>query len=513
MNLATLLTKAARTAPDRPAIIDGRAGRERITSFGELEERIQKTAARFRAIGMREGTRVLVLVPMGLELYLTLATLWHLGAVAVFLDPSAGRKAVRRCCGRARPEALVGIARARFLVGWHAPLRRVGIRWYWPCSDVSGRDSSPALDLVDLPNDHPAILTFTSGSTGEPKGAIRSHGLLHAQYQALHDSLALQAGEVDLSTMSVFTLINLAAGITSLIPDARLSTPGRSCQKRVLRQIARFRPHRTVASPAFLHRLVEADEGGEGFPSFQHVFTGGAPVFPRTFASFADRFRNARVSVLYGSTEAEPISHVAFDEVTVADRTVMREGGGLLVGPVAPPTELLILPDQTGTPLRFESKAALIAAALPANRVGEIIVAGPHVIPGYLEGIGDAENKISVGGRVWHRTGDAGMLDERSRLWLLGRCTARIDLPQGTVYPFAVETAAVEQFGCTIAACLAVAGRPVLCLPRGTACPQPLHIPRVPVAINDIRLLRLPLDKRHNAKIDYSRLFLQLRGK
>ena len=57
---------------------------------------------------------------------------------------------------------------------------------------------------------------------------------------------------------------------------------------------------------------------------------------------------------------------------------------------------------------------------------GEIVVSGAHVGAGYVGGVGDAETKFRVGEVIWHRTGDAGYLDAHGRLWLLGRCSARI---------------------------------------------------------------------------------------
>ena len=82
--------------------------------------------------------------------------------------------------------------------------------------------------------------------------------------------------------------------------------------------------------------------------------------------------------------------------------------------------------------------------ALPAVSTGEIVVAGDHVLTGYLDGLGDHETKFKVGDRTWHRTGDAGYLDKVGRLWLLGRASAKLVDEHGIVYPFAVECAAMS---------------------------------------------------------------------
>src|SRR5262249_35102583 len=90
------------------------------------------------------------------------------------------------------------------------------------------------------------------------------------------------------------------------------------------------------------------------------------------------------------------------------------------------------------------SADAFTSACCGVNEPGEIVVNGDHVVPGYLRGEGDEETKFRVDGAIWHRTGDAGYLDEHGRLWLLGRCIARIHDEHGDLYPFAAETAAYQ---------------------------------------------------------------------
>ena len=117
-------------------------------------------------------------------------------------------------------------------------------------------------------------------------------------------------------------------------------------------------------------------------------------------------------------------------------------GAGLLAGPPVSSIRLRILPDRWGDALGPWTTEHLESQQLPSGQPGEIVVSGDHVLPGYLDGVGDSESKIHVDGRVWHRTGDAGYVDDRGRLWLLGRCSAKVSDSHGVVYPFAVEAAA-----------------------------------------------------------------------
>jgi olefin beta-lactone synthetase len=127
-----------------------------------------------------------------------------------------------------------------------------------------------------------------------------------------------------------------------------------------------------------------------------------------------------------------------------------------------------------------------------------------------LGGVGNTETKIQVGTTVWHRTGDAGYLDPTGRLWLLGRCSARIVDSHGILYPFAVECAAMTTAGVRRSALVSVGGRRVLAveLERSAGQVRTLLLASLAWAfIADVLVVTsLPVDRRHNAKIDYPAL-------
>jgi acyl-coenzyme A synthetase/AMP-(fatty) acid ligase len=147
---------------------------------------------------------------------------------------------------------------------------------------------------------------------------------------------------------------------------------------------------------------------------------------------------------------------------------------------------------------------------------GEIVVSGAHVLTSVGPGEDAALTKIVVDGTIWHRTGDAGAWDERGRLWLLGRCAARIEMvrkdgSQGQLYPFAVESAAHTFPAIKYAALVAHDGRRILALelytPQDERWFTTLKGRLAWAEIDEIRILdKMPVDKRHNAKIDYPAL-------
>src|SRR5690606_8228821 len=328
--------------------------------------------------------------------------------------------------------------------------------------------------LALQPGDSPALITFTSGSTGRPKGIVRSADFLTLQHTLLERLRQTGPEHVDLISLPVFILSNLAAGATSVIPAGRLTRPAQLSGARLRRQIMDHHVNRVVAPPAVCARLVE---GGE-LLGVEAVFTGGGPVFPNLLRNLERAAPRAAVHAVYGSTEAEPIAHLELKEIAAADWDAMATGAGLLAGKPIPEIDLDI-------------------------RDREVLVAGPHVNRGYLDPADDKSTKTMRDGKLWHRTGDAARLDAQGRLWLLGRREAA----SGDLFPFAIETAALSWPGVRQAALLADDGRARLAL-SGNGLDIPALRARA-AKLGDIEVVQLkavPMDKRHNSKADYAKL-------
>ena len=187
---------------------------------------------------------------------------------------------------------------------------------------------------------------------------------------------------------------------------------------------------------------------------------------------------------IYGSTEAEPIAHLEHDAITAADLEEMKSGRGLLAGH---PVELVdvIIED------------------------GEILVAGSHVNESYLDPAQNVNTKVMRDGRVWHRTGDAGRLDDEGRLWLLGRTRTRI----GGVNPLGVETAARFWPGVDQSALARIDGKPILAIVGDPAHLSDWSAAAAILGIGDVRHVQnIPLDRRHRSKTDLLALERMLSG-
>lgn len=518
VNIASLLQSQVEARPTAPAIIETVRRRDRITSFSALQQQVTQAAALLRKAGLQPGDEVLVFQPMSTELYVALIALFRLGLVAMFVDPSAGLGHIEQCCSLIPPKAFIGSPKAHLLRLLSPALRRIpqnfviGAHLPGAISWSSAAQLEPYQEIHPVGPDTPALLTFTSGSTGQPKAALRTHGFLLAQHQVLVHHFGGQAGEVSLNTMPIFVLADLASGVTSLIAAGNLRKPGKVAAGPVIKQIERYRPARAGASPAFWERITAyCQRYNKQLPQLTFIYTGGAPVFPRLLAGLQRVASHAELAAIYGSTEAEPIARVMLGEMGPEDISAMLQGKGLLAGTPTPQLQLRILREQWGKALVPYSAAAFAADCLPAGVPGEIVVSGGHVLPGYVQGRGDEETKFRVDGEIWHRTGDMGYLDGSGRLWLLGRCAARITDRRGTLYPFTVECAVSSYPAVRRAAAATLYGRRILVLELDDHLPVPnLEAIRQTIAWAGLDAIhvcdRLPVDKRHNAKIDYPAL-------
>lgn len=518
MNVAEVLRDNGQRAPEQFALIDAFRGNARSVTFRELDQAAGRLAGLLRQSGLNPGDTVLVFQRMSIELYVALAAILRLGLTATFVDPSAGRKYIDRCCRLRSPQGMIASSRAHLLRLTTSALRRIPLKFSIgpPVPGAVGierADHQPYHEHVHPASpETPALVSFTSGTTGEPKMAVRSHGFLLAQHRAIAAALALEPGEVDLTALPIFVLANLASQVTSVIPDADLRRPDAINPAPLISQIEQHRVNRAGASPALFERIVEYCEGQSVLlPTLKKVFTGGGPVSPRLLGRLQRIATQAQITVVYGSTEAEPISTVALHAMDAEDRLAMNDGRGLLVGHPVPSIELRILHDHWGSRITPTNSLEFSRLCHPVGEPGEIVVSGSHVLTGYFDQQGNAENKLHVDGTVWHRTGDAGFLDDRGRLWLLGRCSARVEDDRGAMYPLGIEQTALQYEAIRRAAVVSIRGKRVLAveLLEGSKKPDLAALLKslAFASVDKVRIVkRLPVDDRHNAKVDYRAL-------
>ena len=488
MNLVETLRTRAEKNPEQTAIIE----KGRQITYGELWQRVQGGALQFKRAGLQSGDAILIIHPISIELYEALLSAFHAGLVAVLLDPAKDARFLDDCLTWFPVKAYFGSPKAHLLRIKSHQLRKLKTHFHtgnWLPFTRAWSPSSGSTAIAETIADTPAIVTFTSGSTGTPKGVVRSHGFLLAQDAALGQSLALKEGQVDLVTLPVFLLSNLSHGLTSVIADN--TQPGNPDLPKISTQIQKHNITRATASPAFFENLPDVLLSG-----FSEIYTGGGPVFTDLLARL--KFLGVQSHAVYGSTEAEPIAHFNVDDLNEDLLDLISNGAGLPAGQPVPGIEMKIIKDDGARTLSKMTSSEFNALE---SRIGEILVSGDHVLKGYLAGRGDEESKLCVDGKIWHRTGDAGRLDETGQLWLLGRCLARWN----DFYPLQIEAAVRAlhpAWKCAFYKGLLIVEE----YPERLAD----SLPWIP-ELGAVQVEKIPLDQRHNAKIDYPKLDALLR--
>jgi acyl-CoA synthetase (AMP-forming)/AMP-acid ligase II len=502
-NIVDLFFDASKKAPHKTAIIYN----NRKISFSQFEKQVTDTARYFLSKGIGKGDRVLIFVPMSIDLYRIVLALFKIGATAVFLDEWVSKKRMEECCKVAQSKAFIGIFKVRILALFSTELQKIPIKLGTAWSADNSNNVFPVTSKEDM-----ALITFTTGSTGTPKAAKRTHEFLYNQFKALKEKIEPEEDEISMAILPIVLLINLATGTTSVIADFKGSKPNSLHPKKIMHQLKTYQVNCIIASPFFVKKISEyIIRNRILIPYMKKIFTGGAPVFPADAVLYNEAFPHTKVEVVYGSTEAEPISSINIKNLIKEKDNIFQ---GLNVGKPDDCTEVKII-QITDDNIHIDSEEELLAIELPLKEVGEIIVSGDHVLREYYNNEEALHrNKIFIGSKCWHRTGDSGYLNENGTLFLTGRCSSIIYKDDKIIYPFIYENYFQTFDGVEI-------GTVLLLKEKITAVIEPedklkkdsvkSNFENVSHLFEEIIVLKkIPRDPRHNSKIDYQKLMLLL---
>lgn len=439
MNIAERIRTVSGKLPEKKSVVLGADGSS--YTFKEFEERSNQFAHKLKSLGIKEGTRTLLFVKPCLDFSVITFALFKVGAVPVLIDPGMGLKNLLKSIADVKPEAMVSIG----LVHWLRRLRPVpfrNIKVKVALSNVGGNthniyknlESFPkTFDLFPAaPKDLAAIL-FTSGGTGKPKGVLYTHEILNAQTDALRDMFSLNESKIDLPGFPLFALFTLAMGMTSVIPELDPTKPAKCDPKKIVGNIQKYQATFVAGSPSIWERVGRyCLENKIILSSIEHVVMFGAPVRAEIHEMFKKILVNGDTYTPYGATECLPVSLVSGSEVLGQHLKKMNEGNGTCIGKAVPRVELKIIEISDIPETQIKE--------LPTGHIGEILVQGTQVTPGYFGNEKETEKaKILVNGKLWHRMGDVGHLDENGNLWFLGRKAHRVDSIYGQMYSIRVE--------------------------------------------------------------------------
>ncbi len=376
-------------------------------------------------------------------------------------------------------------------------------------------DPKPA----EVDPDDPVVIAFTTGSTGAPKPTV----MTQRNFSAMIDGVSTQWGladldeVVDMPTFPMFWIIGLGGGGTVVVPPMNFTTkgPGQANAARLVKTIEGHRIGSMFGSPALLTNLTShCNPKGITLPSVKRIVAGGAEIAGPLYAAVKEMIPNGEIYSNYGATEALPVAEIA--GATVLGETWARTeaGEGLCVGDPLAGVEVKIIEIDDGDIATIDD-----AVALPTGSVGEVIVRSPHVSDRYFDSPKDmAENKIDDGDTRWHRVGDTGWLDEQGRLWVCGRRSHRVVTTDKTYFALCVEpvlnTHPDVVRSALIGPCVGGEVTAAVCVELDPAArSRQAHVEATLLDLAEGReatrgitrftfVDHLPVDRRHNAKID-----------
>ena len=383
---------------DSPAVAD-----ERVSlTFEELDGRAAAFAAQLSALGFGRGDVLAVMLPNRAELLVAMFAAWRLGGAMTPLNPSFTRSEASH---------QISDSGARVVLTHDAaPLTGAAIAIDVADMATTGGGPSPA---EPEPGDL-ALLIYTSGSTGRPKGVMLDHANVAAMSTTMAQHLRLTALDHCLLVLPLFHVNALMVSVLGpLRVGGRVSIVGQFSPATFFEHVERLRPTYFSAVPTIYSLLVSLPpEVQPDTTSLRFVVCGAAPVSRELLAASQERF-GFQIAEGYGLTEG-----------TCASACNPVEGLRKLgtVGPALPGQRLRIVGDD--------------GADLPVGAAGEVLIAGPTVMRGYLNNP-DATAATVVDG--WLHTGDVGQLDEDGYLQIVDRIKDLIIRGGENIYPKEIE--------------------------------------------------------------------------
>jgi long-chain acyl-CoA synthetase len=390
MNLAAVLSDASAAHAGRPALLHG----GEAISYADLERRAEAAAALLRGRGVGPGDRVAIRLPNGPSFVAAWFGALRVGAIAVPLHTLLAPPEVEARLAAATPAVLL--------------------------EDEDELHAAAARDGIAEPREDrdPAVILFTSGTSGKAKGAVLTHGSIRTAGAYAAQALALGPEDVMLGAAPFSHVLGLSTGLVStFLAGAAVAVVPRFEADTTLRLMTKTRTTILLGVPTMCIALCQAARSASELPPVRIAHVGGAAV-PLEVARDFERTFGGEVYEGYGLTE---ISGIA---------TTYVGGQPRKAGSVGMPLG--------ETQMRIVS---LEREPVPAGEVGEVEFRGPSVIRQYWE---DEEATAALAADGWLATGDLGYVDEDGYLFLVDRRKEMIIRGGYNVYPREVEEALYE---------------------------------------------------------------------
>lgn len=417
VSLPELVLGRARERGSHPALIDGRTGA--VTTYGELAAAVDGLAAGLHEIGFRRGEVAAICAPTCIEFPVALFAVLRLGGSVTPVNPALTTAEMAKQLADAEPVVAFTTpeAAARVREAGGDRLRDVlcfGDERFVSLTRTAGEPPAVAID----PAEDVAVLPYSSGTTGAPKGVMLTHRNLVASVVAMHPVEGTTERDVTIVVLPFFHIYGLSVILClALYRGATLVLFPRFDLEEFLAAVERWRVTRLPLVPPLVLRLAREPQVDRfDLGSVRVAVSGAAPLPPDLARELAERL-GCLVKQGYGLTELSPASHMHPEDAG------MPPPGS--VGVLHPNTECRLV--DPGTLLDVE----------PGER-GEIWVRGPQVMKGYLKRPEATAEMITSDG--WLRTGDIGTIDGDGQLYVVDRLKELIKYRGFQVAPAELES-------------------------------------------------------------------------
>jgi long-chain acyl-CoA synthetase len=433
--------------PDAPAVYYF----EHVITYGEIDRLSDCLAAAFNKLGLQKKDRIIVDLQNVPQFLIATYAAWKLGAIVVPLNPMYREKELLYFCEDSQARlffTLDEIAAALDL----SFLKKTSVQKLITTSaldllpshlelpgllDGVQQTSVPGalvvLDLLkefknktvtnpELSPDDVAYLTYTSGTTGPPKGAMNTHGNIAFNARVYRVMQCIDEKDVVAGVAPLFHVTGEVAHLAiAALAGIPLILSYRFDAAETLRLMERWKATVTVGSiTVFIALMNHPDIKDRDLSSLVKAYSGGAPVSEAIVNQF-EELTGQYIYNVYGMTETNSPSHI----VPWGKRApVDAESGALAVGVPVPNCVMKIMDLEDG------------ARALAPGEVGEIVDSGPIVIPGYWQKPEETQHAIRDG---WLYTGDVGKMDEDGWFYVVDRKKDMIVASGYKVWPRDVE--------------------------------------------------------------------------
>lgn len=437
MNLVSTVRKNALQQPDKIAYHF--MGKD--TTYAEFDASVIKLASAMEDLGIQQGDHVAFLLGNTPHFLLSLYATMKLGATAIPINPIYTPDEIAYIINNSDTKAIIAVGPLLPLIEQVAATF-ISVEHYIVCeteADIAEKvaelpgelrdkvhlfnaligGASGALTEVDVHEDDTAIILYTSGTTGSPKGAMLTHKNLYSNATDIADYLQYQAGDRVIAALPVFHVFALTVVVNApLVRGAEVVLVPRFSPAAVFDIIRDQKATIFAGVPTMYNFLYQFPEGKkEDFASIRIAISGGASLPVALLHNFEEKF-DVRISEGYGLSEASPVT--CFNPID-RDR----------------------IPGSIGTNIvNVENKVVnALGEDVADGEVGELIVRGPNVMKGYYKMPEETEVALRDG---WLYTGDLARRDKNGYFYIVDRKKDLVIVGGYNVYPREVEEVLFE---------------------------------------------------------------------